>query len=181
MREALGGPAWNLAAGSASFSIAACASSLDRFGRCGTCLVWSAHASSHRQLQVGADASPGNHMPRHISRFGRRGTCLTWSHLPDRLVGSSLAAHASRSRKLPRVVGKSKRRGSRTVAGWWVKVAACRGAQPACVADAAARPQDRGVFERQMHTTVIPIYRAAQLTRIPLERSHLLAIDTSFA
>src|SRR5689334_12333649 len=46
-----------------------------------------------------------------------------------------------------------------------------RAAQPACVADAAARPQDRGVFERQMHTTVIPIYRAAQLTRIPLGRT----------
>ena len=42
------------------------------------------------------------------------------------------------------------------------------GAQPAAVADAAARPQDRGVFERQIDTIVIPFYRCGAAKRQPV-------------
>ncbi len=38
-------------------------------------------------------------------------------------------------------------------------------AQQAAVADAAVRPRDRGVFERQMHTTAFPIYRGGAAKR----------------
>ena len=46
------------------------------------------------------------------------------------------------------------------------------GAQPAAVADAAARPQDRGVFERQIDTIVIPFYRCGAAKRQPVGPLH---------
>ena len=53
--------------------------------------------------------------------------------------------------------------------------------QPAAVADAAARPQDRGVFERQMHTNVIPIYWCGAAKRQPVSWQLITVLLTNEA
>ena len=52
-------------------------------------------------------------------------------------------------------------------------------AQPAAVADAAARPRDRAFFDIQNHTTVIPVYRCGAAKRHTVGRLSLIPLSRS--
>ena len=147
----LGGPAWNVVSERDEFDDALHASSLSMFGHRGNCLAWQSHASSLSTFGHRGNCLAWQSHASSLGTFGRRGNCLVWQ--PN---ASSL--------------GTFGRRGKSLAAGWLVKRAARRPAQPAAVADAALRPRDRAFFEGWDRTSVVPVYRCGAAKRQPVRR-----------